>query len=43
MPKPRKILKAQLNKLIDDLVHPYFKHHPTVILVDGFLHAPPNC
>ena len=39
MPKPRKTLKGKMHKLIDDCVHPHFKNHPSLILVDGLLHA----
>jgi hypothetical protein len=39
MPKTRKTLKGNLNKLIDELVHPYFQEHPTAIILDGALHA----
>ena len=39
IPRPRKTRKGQINKLIDDLVHPCFKHHPALILADGLLHA----
>ena len=39
MPKPRKTLKGKINKLIDNLVHPYFKDHPALILADGLLHV----
>jgi len=31
--------KGQLNKLIDDLVHPFFKENESLIIVDGVLHG----
>jgi len=37
--KIRKTDKGKLNKLIDDLIHPYFKEYPAMIIVDGLLHA----
>jgi hypothetical protein len=39
MRKTRKTDKGKLNKIIDDLIHPYFKEYPAMIIVDGLLHA----
>ena len=39
MPKDGKPTTGDLNKLIDDLIHPYTKKYPALILVDGLLHA----
>lgn len=41
MPKRAKkaVSKGQLNRLIDDLLHPFFKVDPAFILLDGFLHG----
>ena len=40
MRKIRKTTKGKLNKLIDNLIHPYFEEHPTfTIIIDGLLHA----
>ena len=39
MPKTRKTLKGELNRFIDDQIHPYFKEYPAMILLDGLLHA----
>jgi len=39
MPKKRKTTKVNLNKLIDDLIHPYFKQYPASIILDDLLHA----
>ena len=33
------VTKGQLNRLIDELLHPYFKVDAGYILLDGFLHA----
>jgi hypothetical protein len=41
-PKTRKkapYTAGQLNKLIDDVCHPFFKENPGFILVDGILHG----
>jgi hypothetical protein len=35
----RKTVKGKANDLIDQIVHPHFKDHPSFILVDGLLHA----
>jgi hypothetical protein len=39
MTKKGKPSTGYLNKLIDDLIHPYTKDYPALILVDGLLHA----
>jgi len=39
VPRARRSVKGRVNRLIDDLVHPYFKKYPALILVDGLLHA----
>lgn len=39
MRKVRRIAKGELNRIIDNLIHPYFRNYPALILVDGFLHA----
>jgi len=36
---PRKTAKGELNRLIDDLVHPYFEKYPASVILDGLLHA----
>jgi len=33
------VAKGQLNKLVDEPLHPYFKVDAGYILLDGFLHA----
>jgi len=33
------LTKGQLNKIIDTLVHPYFKESPFFVILDGMLHA----
>jgi len=33
------VTKGQLNKLIGELSHPYFKVDAGYVLLDGFLHA----
>ncbi len=33
------VSKGELNRLIDDLLHPFFKVDPAFILLDGFLHG----
>lgn len=41
-PKSRKktlYTTGQLNSLIDDVCHPFFKENPSFILVDGILHG----
>lgn len=35
----RRTVKGELNRLIDNLVHPYFREYPALIVVDGLLHA----
>jgi hypothetical protein len=30
---------SKLNKLVDDLLHPYFTDYPTLIIMDSLLHA----
>jgi len=39
MPKTKRTTKGQLNRLIDDLIHPYFTEYPALIIVDSLLHA----
>ena len=39
MPLKSRRTKGNLNRLIDDMMHPYFKDHPALILADGLLHA----
>jgi hypothetical protein len=39
MRKVRRTVKGELNRLIDSLVHPYFRECPALIVVDGLLHA----
>lgn len=39
MRKVKRTTKGELNKLIDDLIHPYFKEYPALIIVDSLLHA----
>ena len=39
VPKAGKTVKGRVNRLIDDLVRPYFRDHPALIIVDGLLHA----
>ncbi|RJX16128.1 hypothetical protein CW703_02095 [Candidatus Bathyarchaeota archaeon] len=31
--------KTYLNKLIDAILHPYFKKHPELIILNGILHT----
>lgn len=31
--------KGELNKLVDILLHPYFRRHKSVIILDGVVHA----
>jgi len=33
------VSKGELNKFVDDLLHPLFKVDPAFILLDGFLHG----
>lgn len=37
--KPNPFSKGKLNRLIDDLVHPFFDMNKGFILVDGVLHG----
>jgi len=37
--KTRRITTGKLNKLVDDLLHPYFTDYPTLIIADSLLHA----
>ena len=30
---------GELNRLIDSLMHPHFRKHPALIILDGLLHA----
>lgn len=39
MTKTRRITTGKLNKLVDDLLHPYFTDYPTLIIADSLLHA----
>ena len=39
MRKVRKTPKGELNRLVDNLIHPYFKEYPALIIVDSLLHA----
>jgi hypothetical protein len=39
MPKIRRTTTGKLNKLVDDLLHPYFTDYPTLIIMDSLLHA----
>jgi hypothetical protein len=39
MPKIRRTTAGKLNKLVDDLLHPYFTDYPTLIIMDSLLHA----
>ena len=39
MAKTRRITTGKLNKLVDDLLHPYFTDYPTLIIMDSLLHA----
>ena len=39
MPKRTKRTTGYLNKLIDDVVHPYVKNYPALIIVDALLHG----
>jgi len=31
--------KAELNKLIDSVIHPLAKEDPSLLILDGFLHS----
>jgi len=35
----RAYTKSEINKLIDALVHPWYKTYPWMRLIDGLLHA----
>lgn len=37
--KRKPYTKGQLNRLVDDLCHPFFKENPGFVLVDGLLHG----
>jgi hypothetical protein len=37
--RTRRITTGKLNKLVDDLLHPYFTDCPTLIIADSLLHA----
>ena len=39
MAKTRRTTTSRLNKLVDDLLHPYFTDYPTLIIMDSLLHA----
>jgi hypothetical protein len=39
MTKRKKPSKGELNKVVDTLVHPYFKQYPALIVVDGIVHG----
>lgn len=39
MAKTRRITASKLNKLVDDLLHPYFTDYPALIITDSLLHA----
>ena len=39
MRKTSRTAKGELNRLIDNLMHPYFKEYPALIIVDGLIHA----
>jgi hypothetical protein len=39
MPRTAKTLKGEINKLIDEVMHPYFKKYPITILLDALAHA----
>lgn len=39
MAKTRRTTTSKLNKLVDDLLHPYFTDYPTLIIMDSLLHA----
>lgn len=39
MLKRRTLSKYQVNKLIDDLIHPFMREYPALIVIDGILHA----
>jgi hypothetical protein len=37
--KTRRTTAGKLNKLVDDLLHPYFTDYPALIIADSLLHA----
>lgn len=39
MSRAGKIVRRKVNRLIDRLIHPYFKDYPALIPLDGLLHA----
>jgi len=39
MRKVRKTVESELNRLIDGVMHPYFRECPALIVLDGLLHA----
>lgn len=39
MAKTRRTTTGKLNKLVDDLLHPYFTDYPALIIADSLLHA----
>jgi len=39
LPKPTKRIEGKVNKVIDELIHPYFQKYPATIIIDGLLHA----
>jgi hypothetical protein len=39
MKKRKKPTKGELNRIVDTLIHPYFKQYPFLIFVDGAAHA----
>ena len=39
MAKTRRPTAGKLNKLVDDLLHPYFTDYPALIIADSLLHA----
>lgn len=36
---PKPFGKGQLNRIIDDLVHPFFEENKSLVWVDGILHG----
>ena len=39
MTKTGRTTTGKLNKLVDDLLHPYFTDYPALIIADSLLHA----
>lgn len=37
--RPKLYSKGNLNKVIDDVVHPLCKHNASIIFLDGFFHS----